>query len=89
LDSYKNVVEKIESAQKSRNKYAHNAVVTNDETGRVEISFASARGTLKTSVETVHLNDIKEASAKIHEATCALHSIVTGHQIKPVWARDA
>lgn len=89
LAAYKGVVEKIESAQKSRNKYAHNAVVTNDETGKVEVSFASARGTLKTSVEVVHINDIREVTAKIHEAMCALHSLVTGHQIKPMWERGA
>jgi len=89
LASYKRVIEKIESAQKSRNKYAHNAVVTNDQTGQVEVSFASARGALKTSVEIVHLNDIKEVTAKIHEAMCALHSLVTGHEIKPMWERDA
>lgn len=89
LASYKAVIKKIESAQRSRNKYAHNAVVTNDETGQVEVSFASARGTLKTSVEIVRVNDIKEVTAKIHEAMCALHSLVTGHQIKPMWERDA
>ena len=89
LVPYKGVIEKIESAQKSRNKYAHNAVITNDETGQVEVSFASARGTLKTSVEIVRLNDIKEVTTKIHEAMCALHSLVTGHQIKPMWERDA
>ena len=89
LASYKAVIEKIESAQRSRNKYAHNAVVTNDETGQVEVSFASARGTLKTSVEIVHVNDIKEVTAKIHEAMCTLHSLVTGHPIKPMWERDA
>lgn len=89
LSGYKNVINKIEAAQKSRNKYAHNAVVTNDETGQVEVSFASARGTLKTTIEVVRLNDIKEATAKIHEAMCALHSLVTGHQVKPMWERDA
>lgn len=89
LASYKTVIEKIESAQKARNKYAHNAIVTDIETGKVMVSYASARGTLKTSVEVVHLNDIKEAIAKIHEASCALHSLVTGQQLKPMWERDA
>jgi hypothetical protein len=89
LASYKATIEKIEAAQKARNKYAHNAVVTDEETGKVMVSYASARGTLKTSVEVVHLNDIKEATAKIHEASCALHSLVTGQQLKPMWERDA
>lgn len=89
LTPYKATIEKIEAAQKARNKYAHNAIVTDEETGKVMVSYASARGTLKTSVEVVHLNDIKEAAAKIHEASCALHSLVTGRQLKPMWERDA
>lgn len=89
LASYKAVIEKVESAQKARNKYAHNAVVTDEETGEVTVSFASARGTLKTKIETVRLNDIKEVTAKIHEAMCALHSLVAGHEIKPMWERNA
>lgn len=88
LGSYKKVIEKIESAQKARNKYAHNAIVTDEETRKVMVSFASARGTLKTSVEVVHLNDIKEATAKIHDASCALHTLITGRELKPMWERN-
>lgn len=47
----------------------------------------SARGTLKVNVETVRLNDLKEATAKIHEATCALYSLITGAEMKPLWER--
>lgn len=87
LATYKQVIGKIEAAQKARNKYAHNAIVTNDETGLVNVSFVSARGTLKTKTEVVRLEEIKEATAKIHEAMCALHTLVTGHEIKPLWER--
>ncbi|MFW5439691.1 MAG: hypothetical protein ACKE5M_03285 [Methylophilaceae bacterium] len=37
LVNYKNVLSKIEAAQKSRNKYAHNSIVTDDDTGDVNI----------------------------------------------------
>lgn len=87
LAPYKNVIEKIETAQKIRNKFAHNAVIQNEETGNVTVSFKSARGTLKFKTETVHLNDIKEATAKIHEANCALYSLLTGVELKPIWER--
>ena len=87
LAEYKAVIAKIEAAQNSRNKYAHNAIVTNDETGLVNVSFVSARGTLRTKTEVVRLEEIKEVTAKIHEAMCALHTLVTGHEIKPLWER--
>jgi len=61
--------------------------VTNDETGLVNVSFVSARGTLRTKTEVVRLEEIKEVTAKIHEAMCALHTLVTGHEIKPLWER--
>jgi hypothetical protein len=89
LAPYKAVIAKVESAQKGRNKYAHNAIITNEETGEVNVSYASARGTLKTTTEVVHVDQIKEATAKIHEAMCALHTLVTGQEIKPLWERDA
>ena len=88
LATYKKVITMIEAAQKARNKYAHNSIVTNEETGLVNVSFVSARGSLKTKIEVVRLEEIKEVTAKIHEAMCALHTLVTGHEIKPLWERD-
>lgn len=89
LANYKKVIGQIEAAQKSRNKYAHNAVTIDPERGQVVISYASARGSLKTKVEAVHLQDLREATAKIHEAMCSLHTLVTGHEVKPLWERGA
>ncbi len=88
LRGYKKVISKIEGAQKGRNKYAHNAIFTNEETGEVNVAVGSARGTLKTKVEIVRVNDIKEVTAKIHEAMCALHTLVSGHKIRPIWERN-
>ena len=89
LARYATVVKAVEAAQKARNKYAHNAIVWDEERKHVTIAMASARGSLKTKVEVVHLNDLRETSAKIHEAMCAIHSLVTGQDVKPMWERDA
>ena len=88
LKSYSSAMKQIKNAQKARNKYAHNAVTTDEETGRCIISYASARGTLKTVVETVHINDIKEAAAKTHEASLALHGLITTQHYPPIWSRN-
>lgn len=88
LKDYKSVIAKIQSAQKARNKFTHNAITTNQETGEVTVSYATARGTLKTATENVKLEAIVEATAKIHEAMCALHTLVTGRELKPLWERQ-
>lgn len=88
VKNYKTVVAKLQSAQKARNKYAHNPITTDEETGKVMLSFASARGgSLKATVEEVKLHSIKEVTVKIHEAMCALHTLVTGKDVKPMWER--
>ena len=81
LRGYKSVVKKIEAAPKGRNKFAHNGLTLNEETGAVQVSYLSARGALKTKVEVVRVNDIKEVSAKIHEAMCALLSLISGYEL--------
>ncbi|ALS66595.1 MULTISPECIES: hypothetical protein [Pandoraea] len=86
LRTYEGVVKKIRAAQSARNKYAHNALTVNDD-GQVTISYMSARGVLKTSVELVRLADIKEATAKVHEASVALYALVTNSDLKPMWER--
>lgn len=44
LAPYRGMIERIESAQRSRNKYAHNAVIANEEVDQVEVSFAFRTG---------------------------------------------
>lgn len=89
LSDYKHVVGRIKAAQKARNRLAHNTITMLEETGEVFLATATARGSLKTTVETVNLSDIRDATAKIHEAMCALHTLVTGHELKPIWEREA
>ncbi|OGW62176.1 MAG: hypothetical protein A2V83_06120 [Nitrospirae bacterium RBG_16_64_22] len=87
LKDYEAVIAKIQAAQKARNKFAHNAITSDEETGEVSVSYATARGSLKTKTEIVKLEAITDATAKIHGAMCALHTLVTGRELKPMWER--
>lgn len=86
LRDYESVIKKVRAAQEGRNKYAHNALSL-DEDGLVHIAYMSARGTFKTTVEIVRVAEIKEVTAKIHEATVALHGLITNTAVKPMWER--
>ena len=88
LEEYRDVISKLKAAQSARNSYSHNSVIMNEETGKVEMSRATARGKLRTSVREVKIEEIRDASAKIHVAICALGSLVMGEKIKPVWERE-
>ncbi|WP_158898707.1 hypothetical protein [Burkholderia sp. L27(2015)] len=86
LKDYEAVIKRIRAAQGGRNKYAHNAMSL-DENNEVHIAFLSARGAIKTTVEQVRINEIKEVTAKIHDALCALQTLITNKETKPMWAR--
>lgn len=77
----------LKAAQKSRNKFSHNGITYDEATGAVSVSYATARGSLKLHTEQIRLADIKEASAKIHEAIASLHSLVTGVRRALIWDR--
>ena len=87
LQNYELIIKLLKAAQKTRNKYTHNGISTNDEIGEVVLSYATARGSLKLNTEVVHLADIKEACSKIHEAQCSLYSLITETNLPPIWER--
>jgi hypothetical protein len=89
LKGYEEVIKLIKRAQKGRNKFMHSSLGCDPDSGNVQLSAMSARGSLKTKVETVYIKEIIEVSAVTHEATCALHIIITGNEIKPLWERNA
>jgi hypothetical protein len=89
LQGYEDAIKIISRSQKGRNKFMHNILGFNPETGKVQFSSMSARGSLKTNTEIIYLQQLKEVSAVIHEATCALYSLVIQHETKPIWDRDA
>lgn len=89
LADYKSVVSGVKAAQAGRNRFLHNAIGVNPETGDVEIARGSARGELKVNVETIQLVDIKRVTADIHKAMLGLHGLVTAQKIEPKWTRAA
>lgn len=89
LKGYQNVISKLKAAQKSRNRFMHNGMALNTENGNIEMAIGSARGKLKTSINTIHLTDIKKVVIEISEAQNALYKLVLGVDLEPVWKRHA
>lgn len=88
LEGYEKVIKLIKRAQKGRNKFMHSSLGCDPENDEVQLSSMSARGRLKTTVETIYIKELIEISAITHEATCALHTIITGNEMKPLWERN-
>ena len=88
LLDYERVIKLIKRSQKGRNKFIHSNLSCNPDNGKIELSSMSARGNLKTTIETVYIKELIEVSAVIHEATCALYTIITGTELLPLWERD-
>jgi len=89
LKGYKHVISKLRTAQKSRNRFTHNGMSLNSESGNIEMGLGSARGTLKTSVNTVKLADIKRVVIEIDEAMSSLYKLVLNVDHGPAWKRCA
>ena len=87
LAEYASTVSRLRTAQRLRNRFAHNGMAVNPATGRVEMAIGSARGKLKTSVEPVSLADIRRASMEVHTAMLDLHALATGKRYKRKWER--
>lgn len=87
LKEYKGVISKLRSAQKLRNKYAHNGMSVNPDTKKAEMPIGSARGSLKVTVEPIDIADIRRAVIAIDEAQNALYKMVLKIDIGPVWKR--
>jgi hypothetical protein len=85
LSNYNTTIAAIREAQRNRNRFMHNALSLNHETNRLELAVGSARGKLKTAVESVDLNDIKRAAMLAHTALLSLHSLVTQKSYPPMW----
>lgn len=87
LKGYADVISKLKTAQKNRNKFLHNGMALNPETGKIEMAQGSARGKLKTAVEIIEVTEIKRAIIEIDEAQSALYKLVLGKDIGPLWKR--
>ncbi len=87
LAEHAKVIGEVRSAQKLRNRFAHNGMSLNEANGRVEMAVGSARGKLKVGVETVTLADIRRATMQVQVAMLALHKLVSGKEYPPTWKR--
>jgi len=87
LKGYQQVISSLKNAQKLRNRFVHNNVVEDKNTGDLTLAFGSARGTLKFSTGQVTLADLRRASMAIHEAALDLYKLVLNRDIPPIWKR--
>ena len=87
LNEHKPVLVSLRSAQKLRNKYMHNGLVE-DESGGVQMSTGSARGTLKFATEALTVADLRRVTMAIHQAMLDLYKLVLQREIPPLWERS-
>jgi hypothetical protein len=88
LKNYKNVMQKIRKAQGLRNKFLHNSIYLNEDTGKMEMSYMSARGKMKPVIQEIKIDDLKEAVEITHIASLNLHELITTAHYSPVWERE-
>jgi len=79
------VVEQIRTAQTLRNRFMHNGMTYDLESGVCQMGVGTARGKLKTRVDQVSLADIQKATIAISEAQSALHELVLKTKREPGW----
>ena len=68
LAGYKTVVSQLKAAQATRNRFMHHTFSYDAQNHCLQMAVGSARGKLKTAVESVSLEDIKRASIEMDEA---------------------
>jgi hypothetical protein len=90
LSGYKEVAGKIRAAQSARNRFIHNSIGQDPDTKEFKVAVGSARGKLKTELQSARLGDLRRAWREVNNAGAALHKLVTGKSLPPDPAtRDA
>lgn len=87
LSDYKTVVSRLRAAQAVRNQYMHHGLSYDRETRQLKMATISARGKLKTAVQTISLEDIKRAAIEIDAASRALYKLVLRRDVPPPWKK--
>jgi hypothetical protein len=88
LADYKTTISILRAAQRERNKFAHNGIGPGENAGEVVMTSGSARGSLKTNVQTITVADIRRAAIAISEAQRNLYKLVLGRDLPPAWQQD-
>ena len=76
LADFKATITALRTAQRERNKWTHNGFGPGEVPGEVVMSSGSARGSVKTSVDTITVADIRRAAIAICEAMRVLYKLV-------------
>lgn len=87
LTSYKDIIAKIKTAQSLRNRYIHNGISQDPETGKFQLAIGSARQALKASIVEVTSAEIHKVCREVHIASLALYELVTKVKYPPIWER--
>lgn len=85
LNGYEEVLGKIKKVQTRRNKYMHNSLYYDDELKQVIASSLSARGQMKSRIEAITIEEMRNLSGDIHLAMLDLHRLITGVAHAPIW----
>jgi len=87
LADYKATVKALQTAQRDRNKFAHNSPVLDEKTGHVFLATGTARGSLKTNVEKISVADIRRAAISVDNAFRSLYKLIFERDIPPAEER--
>ncbi|MBC7432852.1 MAG: hypothetical protein H7345_12365 [Rubritepida sp.] len=86
LKDFKRVIGLLRAAQAQRNKFIHNSLGSALD-GSLQMPVGSARGMVKTSVETVSVATMRRVTIQIDEATGELYKLILKREILPKWKR--
>jgi hypothetical protein len=87
LAEYKAAVSALRSAQKERNKFAHNGLGPGEKSGEIVMVTGSARGSLRTNIENIKIADVRRAAVSIDKAFRRLYKLVLQRDLTPPWTR--
>ncbi|MGD8419788.1 MAG: hypothetical protein PVJ78_05115, partial [Gammaproteobacteria bacterium] len=82
-------ISKIRVAQRPRNKFVHDSLVSSEDGDYLELPVATARGKLKTDVQKVKLTHSKRTTVGISTARRALYKVVFQKDLPPPWNGSA
>lgn len=85
LADYESVVSLLKTAQKARNRFVHNGPIFDEDSGKFHMPVGSARGSLKTRIDPISVEDVKRACVEIDEANRALYKLVLERDLPPAW----
>jgi hypothetical protein len=87
LAHHKMTVTALRSAQKERNKFAHNSLGPGEKPDEIVMASGSARGSLRTELRNIRIADVRRATMNIDEAFRGLYKLILQKDVSPPWTR--